>query len=188
MIIPTYIVPFLPNLGEFFYIVVNIMFPVVIGLVIYKMINITDFSIDNSRSLHFSKTGSKVVTVVLVSFIVIVLYLTSNMFRFTALAIGSNSMKGSINKGDVIIIDKKAKKINVKDVIAFKEQGVIIVHRIIDINENLDSQKYQTKGDANDTADAWKVRDQDVVGKVVLRIRWLGLPTVALSELINSKE
>ena len=188
MIIPTYIVPFLPNLGEFFYIVVNIMYPIVIGLVIYKIVNITDFSIDNSRSLNFSKFGSKAITAVLISFIVIVLYLTSNMFRFTALAIGSNSMKGTINKGDIIIIDKKTKNINVKDVIAFKEQGVIIVHRIIDINEKLDSQKYQTKGDANKSADAWKVREQDVVGKVVLRIRWLGLPTVALSELINSKK
>ncbi len=185
MIIPTYIVPFLPNLGEFFYIVINIMLPIVIGLVIYKIVNITDFSIDNSRSLSFSMRGSKIVTAVLVSFIVLVLYLTSNMFRFTALAIGSNSMKGSINKGDIIIIDKKAKKIKEKDVIAFKEQGVTIVHRVISINENVDSQKYQTKGDANKSADEWKVRDQDIVGKVVLRIRWLGIPTVALSELMN---
>ena len=188
MIIPTYIVPFLPNLGEFFYIVINIMFPLVITLIIYKIINISDFSIDNSRSLNFSKTGSKLITAGLILFIGLVLYLTSNMFRFTALAIGSNSMKGTINKGDIIIIDKKVKKVNVKDVIAFKEQGVTIVHRVIGINENVDSQKYQTKGDANESADGWKVRDQDIVGKVVLRIRWLGLPTVALSELINSKD
>ena len=55
--------------------------------------------------------------------------------------------------------------------------GVTIVHRIIEVNDKLDSQKYQTKGDANDSADNWKVSDQDLVGKVVLRIRWLGLFT-----------
>ena len=187
MIIPLYIVPILPNLGEFFYIVINIMLPIVIGLVIYKFVNITDFSIDNSRSLKYSNLGSKAITACLVFFIVMVLYLTSNMFRFTALAIGSNSMKGTINKGDIIIIDKKAKNINIKDVIAFKEQGVIIVHRVVDINKRVEGQKYQTKGDANETADAWKLSDQDIVGKVVLRIRWLGLPTVALSELIKDK-
>ena len=185
MIMPTYIIPILPNLGEFFYIVVNIMFPVVIGLVIYKIINISDFSIDNSRSLNFSKVGSKAITAALILFIVIVLYLTSNMFRFTALAIGSNSMKGAINKGDIVIIDKRSKKIQNSDVIAFKMDGVTIVHRIIEVNDKLDSQKYQTKGDANDSADNWKVSDQDLVGKVVLRIRWLGLPTVALSELMK---
>ena len=107
------------------------------------------------------------------------------MFRFSALAIGSPSMAKAINKGDMVIIDKDAKDIKVKDVIAFEEQGRVIVHRVISIDDLNDIRLYQTKGDANPTKDGWKVNDNTLVGKVVLRIRWLGWPTVKLSELLQ---
>ena len=55
------------------------------------------------------------------------------MFRFTSLAIGSNSMAKVINKGDIVIIDKKQKDINKNDVIAYDQGGRIIVHRVVDI-------------------------------------------------------
>ena len=42
-----------------------------------------------------------------------------------------------------------------------------------------------TKGDANNTKDAWVVKENEVIGIVKFRIRWLGMPTVSLNELLN---
>lgn len=185
--IPNYFLPLFPNLGDFFYIIINTLFPVIV-IVLVANVTVIDFvKVDNSRNLASKNILSKIMMACMIFFILTVLYLTSNMFRFTALAIGSPSMSKAINKGDIIVIDKKDKNIKVGDVIAFQEQGRVIVHRVISINENEKSQMYQTKGDANATKDNWKVSDRAVVGKVKLRVRWLGWPTIKLSELLSKK-
>lgn len=185
--IPNYFLPLFPNLGDFFYIIINTLFPVIV-IVLVANVTVIDFvKVDNSRNLASKNVLSKIMMACMIFFILAVLYLTSNMFRFTALAIGSPSMAKVINKGDIIVIDKKDKNIKVGDVIAFQEQGRVIVHRVISINENEKSQMYQTKGDANATKDNWKVSDRAVVGKVKLRVRWLGWPTIKLSELLSKK-
>lgn len=141
--------------------------------------------IKNSRRLGSNKIFIRSLNVCIVLLLVIMIYLTSNMFRFTSLAIGSGSMTGTINKGDIVIIDKRDKKVKRGDVIAFKEQGRIIVHRLVDVKVNHKVKFYQTKGDANRSKDNWLVSSENIVGKVKIRIRLLGWPTVALSELLQ---
>ena len=184
-LLPNYFVPVFPNLGDFFYIVINVVFPVLVLMMVVNVTSKNATKIENSRELTYRKVLLRVSMTFMILFILVVLYLTSNMFRFSALAIGSPSMAKTINKGDMVIIDKNAKDIKVKDVIAFEEQGRVIVHRVISIDDLNDIRLYQTKGDANPTKDGWKVNDNTLVGKVVLRIRWLGWPTVKLSELLQ---
>ncbi|MBQ6135049.1 MAG: signal peptidase I [Bacilli bacterium] len=184
-LLPNYFVPVFPNLGDFFYIVINVVFPVLVLMMVVNVTSKNATKIENSRELTYRKVLLRVSMTFMILFILVVLYLTSNMFRFSALAIGSPSMAKTINKGDMVIIDKSAKDIKVKDVIAFEEQGRVIVHRVISIDDLNDIRLYQTKGDANPTKDGWKVNDNTLVGKVVLRIRWLGWPTVKLSELLQ---
>ena len=184
-LLPNYFVPVFPNLGDFFYIVINVVFPVLVLMMVVNVTSKNATKIENSRELTYRKVLLRVSMTFMILFILVVLYLTSNMFRFSALAIGSPSMSKAINKGDMVIIDKDAKDIKVKDVIAFEEQGRVIVHRVISIDDLNDIRLYQTKGDANPTKDGWKVNDNTLVGKVVLRIRWLGWPTVKLSELLQ---
>ena len=184
-LLPNYFVPVFPNLGDFFYIVINVVFPVLVLMMVVNVTSKNATKVENSRELTYRKVLLRVSMTFMILFILVVLYLTSNMFRFSALAIGSPSMAKAINKGDMVIIDKDAKDIKVKDVIAFEEQGRVIVHRVISIDDLNDIRLYQTKGDANPTKDGWKVNDNTLVGKVVLRIRWLGWPTVKLSELLQ---
>ena len=106
------------------------------------------------------------------------------MFRFTSLAIGSTSMQGSLNKGDIVIIDKKERNFKKGDIIAFKEDGKLVVHRVIKVYDET-NKMYQTKGDANNKRDAQIVTKKSSFGKVVFRVRWLGWPTIALSELLS---
>ena len=185
-LLPNYFLPVFPNLGDFFYIVINVVFPVLVLMMVVNIITKDATKVENSRELTYKKVFLRVSMTFMILFILVVLYLTSNMFRFSALAIGSPSMSKTINKGDMVIIDKKAKPIKVKDVIAFEEQGRVIVHRVISIDQLNDITLYQTKGDANPTKDGWKVNDNTLVGKVIFRIRWLGWPTVKLSELLQN--
>ena len=184
-LIPNYFVPFFPNLGDFFYIVFNVIFPIIVLMLVVNVTITKDGKITNSRNLLTKNTLSNIGIICMISFILVVLYLTSNMFRFTAFAIGSESMSRSINKGDMVIIDKKPKAIQEMDVIAFKEQGRIIVHRVISVEKKGNTMVYQTKGDANPTPDNWKVYDSAVVGKVKMKISMIGWITVKLSEVIQ---
>jgi len=59
----------------------------------------------------------------------------------------------------------------VGDVIAFKTQSCSILHRIVEAR----SDGYITKGDANDVVDPWLVPKQDVIGKLIFSVPYLGL-------------
>ena len=185
--IPLYFLPVFPDFGEFLEIVKNMLLPIIVMILIANIINIKFDKIKNSISLAHIKLFTRTINTVLVIFIIIILYLTSGLFRFYSLAIGSISMTGSINKGDIVIIDKKYKSIKKNDVIAFEEQGKIVVHRVIKVRHNTKEKSYRTKGDYNTTPDGWVVKKGAIVGKVVVKIKWLGWPTVALSELLTKK-
>ena len=71
------------------------------------------------------------------------------------------------------------------DILVFNHDNKIIVHRIIK-KVNVDgSYSFITKGDHNNARDGWIVKSSDVIGIVEFRIRWIGMPTVALNELLN---
>lgn len=185
--IPLYLLPSFPNFGEFLEIVINMLLPVIVLVLVLNITNIKFDKIKNSRALAYNNILTKVLNTIMVFIILIVIYFTSGLFRYYSLAIGSSSMKGSINKGDVVIIDKRYKSIKKKDVIAFKEQGKVVVHRVVKVRHDSIIPSYKTKGDNNKNIDSWIVKKDSIVGKEVLRIRWIGWPTVILSELLQNK-
>lgn len=182
MTIPNFFLPVFPNLGDFFSIIANVLLPVIV-IVITANVTITKFEkIENSRKLANNKFFLYGTNSIIILILLSTLYLTSDMFRYTTLAIGSGSMSKTINKGDIVIIDKNYKDIKKKDIIAFQESGRILVHRVTKIHEN---NKYKTKGDANNDEDKWIVMEDNIKGKVVFKIKWVGWPTIALSELLK---
>ena len=93
------------------------------------------------------------------------------------------------SRGDAVLIEKldneELKKIKVDDVIAFHYNNQILVHRVVSINEVNGNYKIKTKGDNNDYVDAWTVSNEDVCGKVKNVIKYIGIPSVELSELMD---
>ena len=87
-----------------------------------------------------------------------------NVFGFTAFKVATGSMSGTIEVGDIIIVEikKDNTKYKVDDIIAFKQNGYRITHRIIDI----DGDKITTKGDANNAEDE-PISKTEVLGKVI---------------------
>ena len=95
-----------------------------------------------------------------------------NIFGYKSYIIKTNSMEPTISINDVVIA-KKVKKQDIKkgDVITFLQEGEVITHRITKIDENGD---YTTKGDNNNIEDTFKIIYDNIEGKHILTIPYLG--------------
>ncbi len=114
------------------------------------------------------------------------LIITSIIFAYPAIQIArgdliplvvlSGSMQPLFNPGDIIFISR-TKEVRVGDIIAFREpsgkEKVLITHRVINITE----KGIKTKGDANEDPDPFLVNPNDVIGKPVFLIPFLGYLT-----------
>ena len=181
-----YLVPVFPNISEYLTQVLAVLHPLILifitsNLIVFKRQEKEDFV-----TMKRKKRVKNVVFSLSFAFLFLVVYLVSDIGRFTILAVGSGSMEGSIDKGDIVFIDKNDKNYKVGDVIVFQYSGTIIVHRIVKI-KNDKSKIYLTKGDANNAIDNWELNDDNIKGKCKFIIKYLGIPTVALSEFLSEK-
>ena len=125
----------------------------------------------------------------LLSFLIILIALVSGFFPYYMIGVGSDSMTPRISKGDAVIL-KKVSKSNVlkkNDIIGYKKNGIVVVHRIIDVKRTKNNIVYITKGDANNSRDSKEVNRDQVVGLVEFKIPFIAYPTVWLRELSNNK-
>jgi len=105
---------------------------------------------------------------------------------YTPMAVLSESMKGTFDKGDMIIV-KKVDPVNLQngDIIAYwtviENKKVVNTHRIVDIKETNGIYQFMTKGDANDLVDNYVVSGGDIVGKYVTLVPVLGNVLTVLS-------
>ena len=84
-----------------------------------------------------------------------------NIFGYSILSTETGSMSPTIEVGDIIII-KIGDEIKKNDIITYKQDDVLITHRI----EQIDGDTIITKGDYNNIQDEPIERSQ-VIGKVV---------------------
>ena len=87
------------------------------------------------------------------------------------LHIVGGSMEPTIHIGDIITVDPN-KVAEVGDVITFSVEDHTVTHRVIQRWTSVDPHgvvhtMFKTKGDANKTADAWTLTDDQVLGTVV---------------------
>lgn len=106
-------------------------------------------------------------------------------------ASGSMSEKNPKNEGylvhydnqfntyDMIILERVEKATDLKkyDVIAFvNDEGVNIIHRIVDVEYGASGVRYVTRGDANDADDKYRPTFDDVLGKYTnTRVKLVGV-------------
>ncbi len=101
---------------------------------------------------------------------------------FGAYVIISESMVPSINVNDAVVTMRVSEKdIKVDDIITFiskeiETQGTPITHRVVGIvrDENDKVLGYRTKGDHNNTQDFALIAPGEVLGKVFLKIPFVG--------------
>ena len=154
-------------------------------ILLYRIYKFYEKAKDRSVEREYNKINS--VPLIICSILtIIIVYFTSGYFRYMAVAIASGSMSSKIEKGDVVIVKKMSDKydtIKVGDIIAYKYGEAIIVHRV-DKRIAVDGKYYfYTKGDANPKIDDYAVKENMIIGKVSIKIPYIGLPTVWLSEI-----
>lgn len=178
----TFILLIQPNLGPYLSSVGLIILPGMIGMMILNM----NKTIKDSPKK--AKKNSKLYLILVIILLVLVL-LNSGLVKFHTLVIGSNSMKNFMEKGDVVLImhlnNEEKKNVKVGEILVYRYDGKIICHRVTKRLKRDTDVYYKTKGDANAQEDAIVISRQQIMGKILLRFKYIGLPSVWLSELFN---
>ena len=177
-----YLIPIVPNPGNYISSVILLFLPMILLYRIFTFFKkYRDEEVDREyKKYHYGwLVLSGVITVILV-------YFTSGYFKYWAIAVASGSMSPTINKGDVVVIEKvddDYHKIKKGDVLAFNYENVAIVHRIVNIVKDGNHYYFYTKGDANSNEDNFAIEEDMVIGVVHVRLPFIGIPTVWLNEL-----
>ena len=87
---------------------------------------------------------------------------------YSALIVLSGSMEPTIKTGEVIVIHAQ-KDYKIKDILTYREGGILVTHRIVDETETT----YTTRGDANNTDDP-PIKKTQAIGKTIFHIPYLG--------------
>lgn len=175
------LLPIVPNTGAYVGAMIKFLFPIVI------MYNVYSFFQKRAKNipLRDNKKDRSISAISLTLFVAVLVYFTSGYFRYQAIAIATGSMTPNILKGDVVIIDKEINpaELELGQVIAYKYESRIIVHRLVDKVKVGDEYFLYTKGDANNNVDRYIIYEKMLVGKVDIKIPYIGNPTVWLNEL-----
>lgn len=176
-----YLLPIIPNPNEYILSIIRFIFPFII---MYKVYSFFEKTSDEEIDRDYKKTNK--LSLIFPAIIVIILvYFTSGYFDYYAIAIATGSMKPNINKGDVVVIEKTNDYQNIKigDVLAYKHDNIIIVHRVVNILEENGEYYFYTKGDNNNSEDNFVIYEDMIVGVVNIRLPFVGYPTVWFNEL-----
>ena len=129
---------------------------------------------------------SKKYYLIVLSYIIIVgisNIISSGFLGIRWYALYSTSMEPSITEGSLILVKKITTEYNIGDVVAYwskyKNQEVIVAHRIVDYGGNV----YVTKGDSNQTNDIQVIIPRLIIGKMIINIPYLGY----LYSILNHK-
>ncbi|MDD4200382.1 MAG: signal peptidase I [Eubacteriales bacterium] len=95
-------------------------------------------------------------------------------------AVVSGSMEPAIHTGSMVFIDTeyRRKKVVPRDIIAFENNGDMVVHRVKEVRGDF----FITKGDANRDPDPAPVSHDSFRGRVIMWIPGIGYVTSILSQ------
>lgn len=177
----SYILPIIPDVSEYIVSLIGLLLPIIIGRKIYN-----DFRVENDEYIGRNYKKKDYLILGFSSFIVIFLvYFCSGYFKYHVIAIASGSMHPYLNKGDLVVIEKinKDSKLKKGMIIAYKYNGVTIIHRINRVVKINNEDIFYTKGDSNNEEDKYKVKKSMISGIVKGNIDYVGWPIVWLNEL-----
>ena len=176
-----YLIPFVPAMADSMRCFISMVFPA--GIYIF-----IDAMYEKKRRYALAKKSKLTVpiTVLALAAMLSTVMLISNQFRYGLLVIATDSMTGELNRGDAAIFEQYDDQIIQEgQVIVFKRNNSMIVHRVDEIQIINGKKRYYTKGDANDGRDADFRYDSDIVGIVNYKIPYVGFPTVFMRGLFK---
>ena len=124
--------------------------------------------------------GSSIVGWTVAGIVVLaLLWFSLGLLPFYPSAVAGGSMSPALNLGDMVIASKVSPDvIREGDIIEFRQGEVMVIHRVIEVQETEGSKFFITKGDANRVADMDPVSPKQVKGRVMLNVPKLGWVTL----------
>lgn len=180
-----YVMPFVPNLGEYINSMIGILLPSLIYMYSARMVDQREQEKDD----EYTRKKFNITDIPVMIFIVILIMLISGQFTYAIIGVGSESMTPKIAKGDAVVFKKvkSGKDIEIGDIIVFKSGNKMIIHRLVDTKKDGDATYYITKGDANNSTDSINLTIDNVKGKVLFKVKYIAWPSLWLQDIIDKE-
>ena len=130
------------------------------------------------ENIKIAKKVIEIIAIILIYNIILIAISSANkislinILGYKTYILKTNSMEPTISINDVVITKKVEKdEIKIGDVITFVQDGEVITHRITQIDSN---GEFTTKGDNNNIEDIFKITYDNIEGKHILTIPYLG--------------
>jgi len=176
-----YVIPIIPNVGEYLTSLIRFLLPVVL---LYRVYNTVKNESDEKIERDYNKKDY--ITLAIAILVVgVLVYFSSGYFKYHAVAIATGSMSPAIKRGDVVIVKKTKDYENIKvgQVIAYEYHNVLVVHRVSKKVKVDDGYYFYSIGDANESEDNYIIKQDMIEGVINFKIPYIGLPTVWLNEM-----
>ena len=149
--------------------------------IVYKVISNMFAHYDKELVHDFNTKWFRSYDFVALAIVLFFLYLIFGNGSIYMLGVSSDSMSPILEVGDAIVMKKvnSNEDIDIEDIVAYVEDGQIIVHRIVEINTNEKGEIiYHTKGDFNQKMDNIDLTIDDIDGKMIFNIPYLASASV----------
>ena len=176
-----YIIPIVPDLYIFFRSFLRMLYPYLIYLVFEKMFSKNDYSMGRQE-----KRKEMIGNTLIIALAAALVMLISCEFRYGIIVVGSESMTGTINKGDAVVFEKYTnQEIKNGQVIIFNYNNIQTIHRVVEVQRINGEYRYYTQGDANKRKDEDYRTEEDIYALVDLKVKYIGYPTLWVRELFS---
>lgn len=176
--------PILPNAPWIMVAIIETTIPTILFFYI-RYANSKNSEIKSRQEIENVNPKNSIPLVVLV---ILVIWFTIGVFPIKPIAVASGSMEKELYVGDVVIVKKcNANDIVNGDIIQYQMKGYTVIHRVIEKKQKNGEYYFTTKGDNNPSKDKESVKEDQVLGKVIFKVKYLGYPAIWLN-IIQSNE
>lgn len=185
-----YILPAIPNLGDYITSVIGVLLPTMVYIHSSRIVdNANSIEILDAEDDKKSKKKINISDIIVTIIIILLVGLISGYFKFAIIGVGSGSMSPEIEKGDAVVYKKIKNKeeLKVNDILVFQSGNKIVIHRLVEIKNSGGKTYYITKGDANNGRDGLNLTLKNIKGKVMFKIKYLAYPNLFLKDLADKE-
>ena len=177
--------PILPNAPWIIVAIIETTIPTILFFYI-RYANSKNSEIKSRQEIENVNPKNSIPLVVLV---ILVIWFTIGVFPVKPIAVASGSMEKELYIGDVVIVKKcNANDIVNGDIIQYQMKGYTVIHRVIEKKQKNGEYYFTTKGDNNPSEDKESVKEEQVLGKVIFKVKYLGYPSIWLNILQSNEQ
>lgn len=177
--------PILPNAPWIMVAIIETTIPTILFFYI-RYANSKNSEIKSRQEIENVNPKNSIPLVVLV---ILVIWFTIGVFPIKPIAVASGSMEKELYVGDVVIVKKcNANDIVNGDIIQYQMKGYTVIHRVIEKKQKNGEYYFTTKGDNNPSEDKESVKEDQVLGKVIFKVKYLGYPAIWLNILQSNEQ